>query len=339
MARTPRPTSTPCATNWSQRLGSARAARVADTNRNLCIFPNLVINDGSSVTVRHFYPVAPDRMHVTAWALGPVEETEAQRARRLHAFLTFYGPGGFATPDDVAALEAAQLGFAAWREVPWSDLSRGMAKAARRAACDRRGPPARVLAQMARADGGARMNEVVGSTVSRAEVEDLFYHEADLLDTWRLDEWLTLLTDDATYYVPPNDKPDADARFTLFTIADDIVRLRERVIRLKDPNCHAEYPLSRTRRLIGNVRITGVDGDEISAAANFIIHRFRHNDLLARLRRPLPLQAPARRRPAENRRTPRHSRCRGARPVGFGEFYSVTVPVIPDCRAAASPDR
>ena len=124
------------------------------------------------------------------------------------------------------------------------------------------------------------MNEVVTATVSRAEVEDLFFHEADLLDNWRLDEWLTLLTEDATYYVPPNDKPDADARFTLFTIADDMVRLRERVIRLKDPNCHAEFPLSRTRRLIGNVRITGVDGDEISATANFIIHRFRHNDLL-----------------------------------------------------------
>src|SRR6202167_5062867 len=111
------------------RLGEARAARIADTNRNLVVFPNLVINDGSSVTVRNFFPVTPDLMHVTAWALGPVEETEAQRARRLHAFLTFYGPGGFATPDDVAALEAAQLGFAAWREVPWSDLSRGMAKA------------------------------------------------------------------------------------------------------------------------------------------------------------------------------------------------------------------
>lgn len=124
------------------------------------------------------------------------------------------------------------------------------------------------------------MNEVVAATVSRAEVEDLFYHEADLLDSWRLDEWLTLLTDDATYYVPPNDKPDADARYTLFTIADDMVRLRERVIRLKDPNCHAEFPQSRTRRMIGNVRITGVDGDTIAAAANFIVHRFRHNDLL-----------------------------------------------------------
>ncbi len=112
-----------------ERLGEARAARVADTNRNLSIFPNLVINDGSSVTVRHFYPLAPDRMRVVAWALGPVEETEAQRARRLHAFLTFYGPGSFATPDDIAALEAAQEGYAAYREVPWNDMSRGMAKA------------------------------------------------------------------------------------------------------------------------------------------------------------------------------------------------------------------
>jgi len=110
------------------RLGEVRAARIADTNRNLVIFPNLVINDGSSVTVRHFAPVSPDLMRVTAWALGPVEETEAQRARRLHAFLTFYGPGGFATPDDVAALENAQQGYASWREVRWNDLSRGMGK-------------------------------------------------------------------------------------------------------------------------------------------------------------------------------------------------------------------
>ena len=44
--------------------------------------------------------------------------------------------------------------------------------------------------------------------VTRAEVEDFLYHEAALLDDWRLDEWLGLLTDDAAYYVPPNDKPE-----------------------------------------------------------------------------------------------------------------------------------
>ena len=263
------------------------------------IFPNLVINDGSSVTVRHFYPIAPDPMRVTAWALGPVEETEAQRARRLHAFLTFYGPGSFATPDDVVALEVAQQGFAAWREVQWSDLSRGMGKSGNEPQlAHRRGPPAGVLAALERADGAARMNKPLdpAATVTRAEVEDLLYYEAELLDSWRLDDWLGLLTEDATYYVPPNDKPDGDHRYTLFIIADDIVRLRERVIRLKDPNCHAEYPPSRTRRLIGNVRITGVDGD-----IDFRRGEFHHPPLppqraAARVRRPLSLQAQAPRR-------------------------------------------
>jgi phenylpropionate dioxygenase-like ring-hydroxylating dioxygenase large terminal subunit len=110
------------------RLGPERATRVADTNRNLVIFPNLVINDGSSVTVRTFYPQGADKMHVTAWALGPVEESESARARRLDAFLTFYGPGGFATPDDVEALELVQQGLANWHEDRWSEMSRGMGK-------------------------------------------------------------------------------------------------------------------------------------------------------------------------------------------------------------------
>ena len=110
------------------RLGEERAARVADTNRNLVVFPNLVINDGSSVTVRAFTPTAIDHMHVTAWALGPREESETARARRLDSFLTFYGPGGFATPDDLEALEMVQAGLATWREIPWSEMSRGMNK-------------------------------------------------------------------------------------------------------------------------------------------------------------------------------------------------------------------
>lgn len=110
------------------RLGPERAARVADTNRNLVIFPNLVINDGSSVTVRTFFPAGPAKMQVTAWALGPIEESAGARARRLDAFLTFYGPGGFATPDDIEALELVQQGLANWQEVPWSEMSRGMGK-------------------------------------------------------------------------------------------------------------------------------------------------------------------------------------------------------------------
>ncbi len=111
-----------------ERLGEARARRIADTNRNLVVFPNLVVNDGSSVTVRTFHPTAPGHMQVTAWALGPKGESARSRAIRLDSFLTFYGPGGFATPDDVEALESVQAGLATHREVPWSVMTRGMAK-------------------------------------------------------------------------------------------------------------------------------------------------------------------------------------------------------------------
>jgi p-cumate 2,3-dioxygenase beta subunit len=115
----------------------------------------------------------------------------------------------------------------------------------------------------------------VATPVTRAEVEDFLFHEAALLDEWRLEEWLQLLTEDAAYYVPPNDRPDADHRNTLFTIADDAERIRQRVIRLMDSNCHAEYPHSRTRRMIANVRITGIEGDLITVAANFVCYRYR----------------------------------------------------------------
>jgi len=111
-------------------------------------------------------------------------------------------------------------------------------------------------------------------SVTREEVEDFLFHEAALLDEWRLDEWLALLTDDAKYRVPSNDAPSGDPADTLFLIADDIQRIRGRVARLKDPHAHAESPRSRTRRLISNVRVTERDGD-LEAFANFAVYRFR----------------------------------------------------------------
>ena len=112
--------------------------------------------------------------------------------------------------------------------------------------------------------------------MTRAEVEEFLYQEAALLDAWRLDEWLALLTDDAVYQVPSNDRPDADPKQALFTIADDIHRIRARVQRLKDPHAHAEHPPSRTRRIISNVRI--VEKTPLRVEANFVVYRFRRNE-------------------------------------------------------------
>ena len=108
-----------------EKYGEERTYRMADTSRNLIIYPNLVINDIMAITIRYFEPLAPDNMEVTAWHLVPREESDATLATRLDSFLTFLGPGGFATPDDVEALESCQIGFRA-TENEWSDISRGM---------------------------------------------------------------------------------------------------------------------------------------------------------------------------------------------------------------------
>ena len=119
--------STGSGTELVDRHGEERTRRMADTNRNLLIYPNLVVNDIMAVTVRTFFPVAPDRMEVTAWELAPRDELPQLRQRRLDSFLTFLGPGGFATPDDIEALESCQQGFRSGG-VEWNDLSRGMSR-------------------------------------------------------------------------------------------------------------------------------------------------------------------------------------------------------------------
>jgi p-cumate 2,3-dioxygenase beta subunit len=116
---------------------------------------------------------------------------------------------------------------------------------------------------------------VSAAGVTREQVEDFLYAEAALLDDWKLDDWLGLLTEDARYLIPPNEAPESDPANTLFIIADDIHRIRSRVKRLKSPDAHAEFPPSRTRRLITNVRILERSGDTVTITANFSVHRFR----------------------------------------------------------------
>jgi p-cumate 2,3-dioxygenase alpha subunit len=67
-------------------------------------------------------------MEVNAWALGAADESAWARKFRLFNFLEFLGPGGFATPDDVEALENCQRGYRNQAEAPWNDVSKGMLK-------------------------------------------------------------------------------------------------------------------------------------------------------------------------------------------------------------------
>jgi p-cumate 2,3-dioxygenase subunit beta len=111
---------------------------------------------------------------------------------------------------------------------------------------------------------------------SRGEIEKFLIDEAALLDEWQLEQWLALMAPDVRYLVPPLDAPDADHHDTLFLIADDRRTLASRVRQLLSGTTWAENPRSRTRRLITNVRLLAVNGDEARVTANFAVWRFQH---------------------------------------------------------------
>jgi p-cumate 2,3-dioxygenase beta subunit len=116
--------------------------------------------------------------------------------------------------------------------------------------------------------------------ISLVEAAALLYEEADFLDSWLLDEWLEHVTEDIHYVVPCTDLPGGDPRRDLVLIDDDIVRLRARVRRLLSARAHREFPKSRTRRLITNVRIVDHDGEGVTVRANFAIFQSRNDDMV-----------------------------------------------------------
>jgi p-cumate 2,3-dioxygenase alpha subunit len=106
------------------RFGEERAKRIADVQKNLVIFPNLVVNDNVGFTVRVMEPTGPGSMRVNAWALAPVNESPRMRSLRLDNFVSFLGPAGFGSADDVEMLELCQKGLD-YTPVEWNEISRG----------------------------------------------------------------------------------------------------------------------------------------------------------------------------------------------------------------------
>ena len=114
-------------------------------------------------------------------------------------------------------------------------------------------------------------------------VEAFLFYEADLLDERRFQEWLDMLADDFRYWVPVRDSVDSydvaqeltqEGQMGYFD--DTKVSMETRIRRYAmEPKPWAEYPPSRTRHLVANVRLMRVDGDEVEAHCNFIAYRTR----------------------------------------------------------------
>lgn len=115
----------------------------------------------------------------------------------------------------------------------------------------------------------------------RDEVEEFLYEEAALLDAWDLRKWQELFTPGGEYMiVTPNiENPEtASPTEKLFLVADDQERLTQRVERLLDKTAHVEFPHSKTRHCLSNIRIQSSGGVELRVRANFVTYRTKNDE-------------------------------------------------------------
>jgi 3-phenylpropionate/cinnamic acid dioxygenase small subunit len=107
-----------------------------------------------------------------------------------------------------------------------------------------------------------------------SEIEQFLYREAWLLDHGRLDEWLGLFTDDATYWIPLQAN-QADPLTTSSIVYDDRRLLEVRVRQFQHPRAHARVPAPRTVHQVGNVRVVEAGAHDVRVGSTLVVVEYR----------------------------------------------------------------
>ncbi len=115
------------------------------------------------------------------------------------------------------------------------------------------------------------------------EIQEFLYREADLLDTRQYRAWLDLLADDLVYFMPMRrnvafgNEADENTRQGegISWFDEDKWTLTKRVEQLETGVHFAEEPLSRVTHMISNVRVTDVEGDEVTVSSRFLVYQNR----------------------------------------------------------------
>jgi 3-phenylpropionate/cinnamic acid dioxygenase small subunit len=119
----------------------------------------------------------------------------------------------------------------------------------------------------------AQQSDVEATAAESHRCAQFLYREASLLDRHRLQEWLSLYSRDAIYWVPLLEKyGDRDNELNI--VLDDYAKIVDRVTRLESGLAFAQDPPSQTTRLLSNIRVArNATGFQTEAA--FVLYEFR----------------------------------------------------------------
>jgi 3-phenylpropionate/cinnamic acid dioxygenase small subunit len=132
------------------------------------------------------------------------------------------------------------------------------------------------------------LSEALTSVVLKQEVEAFLYHEAELLDERRYEEWLELLADDVRYWMPMRRNVKFGELEREFTREGQDINwfdegkdtLTRRVQQILTGVHWAEEPLSRICHMVSNMQILQVRPSvleplEVTVKCRFLIYRNR----------------------------------------------------------------
>jgi PAH dioxygenase small subunit len=113
----------------------------------------------------------------------------------------------------------------------------------------------------------------------RVAVQDFLWHEAELLDDRRFEDWLALFTDDVRYTAPVSvtrKTPNPTVVDEIGFFDETIQSLTLRVKRLLTDVAWAEDPPSHTRRFVTNIRVRPTENDdELAVRSALLLYRSR----------------------------------------------------------------
>jgi 3-phenylpropionate/cinnamic acid dioxygenase small subunit len=134
----------------------------------------------------------------------------------------------------------------------------------------------------------ADRDELINRLLLKQEIEDFLYHEADLLDERRYDEWLALLTEDVRYWMPMRRNVKVDDLEREFTregldiswFDEGKETLTRRVRQIQTGIHWAEEPVSRISHMISNIRLLEANPSwgepaEVTVRCRFLVYRNR----------------------------------------------------------------
>ena len=148
------------------------------------------------------------------------------------------------------------------------------------------------------ADPQTRSDRRLADLLLKEEITEFLYHEADLLDERRYDEWLDLLDDEVEYAMPmrlnikhdqvKHDQVNHDGIDRSVTKPGEEVcwfdegksTLIKRVEQIQTGEHWAEEPFSRISHLVSNIRLREVRPDpfeptEVEVGCRFLVYRNR----------------------------------------------------------------